>query len=193
LATKLKTHQITDPNTFNDLWDWYGRWKADFPTYQSRRDFIANLYQPIFDRLEGKLSVTTAPDEGLTGWERADREWEKIRSALINAQHEEDFQSIGHKCRELMITTGQAVFDAAKHPSPDGVPPSTTDAKRMIESYVATTLAGASNSELRKHVKTTFDLANAVQHRRTATRRDAAICVEATRTVINLIKILEGK
>jgi hypothetical protein len=38
-----------------------------------------------------------------------------------------------------------------------------------------------------------LDLANALQHRRTATFRDAAMCVEATTTVINVIAIVAGR
>lgn len=43
-----------------------------------------------------------------------------------------------------------------------------------------------------QHAKATLDLAVHLQHRRTATYRDAALCVEATISVVNLIAIIAG-
>lgn len=63
----------------------------------------------------------------------------------------------------------------------------------MLEAYISSELAGGSNEELRKHARAAFDLANALQHRRTATFRDAALCAEATTSIVNLIAIVSGK
>ncbi len=63
----------------------------------------------------------------------------------------------------------------------------------MLEAYITVELAGGSNEEARRHVKASFALANSIQHRRTATFRDAALCAEATTSVINCIAIISGR
>jgi hypothetical protein len=54
-------------------------------------------------------------------------------------------------------------------------------------------LAGGINEAARRHAKATLDVANDLQHRRTATFRDAALCAEATTSVINLVAIISGR
>ena len=100
---------------------------------------------------------------------------------------------MGLLCRESTISLAQAVYDPAIHPSLDGVEPSETDAKRMIESYIATELVGGSNKELRKHARSAYDLAVVLQHKRNAGFREAALCVEATRSLINIIAVVSGR
>ena len=62
--------------------------------------------------------------------------------------------------------------------------PSSTDAKGMLERIVATGLAGGSNQEARAHAKAAVKLALALQHKRTASFQMAALCAEATSSVV---------
>jgi hypothetical protein len=122
-----------------------------------------------------------------------DRSVEKIIKALETAKNEEDFQTVALLCREAIISLAQAVYDPEKHESFDGVIPSPTDAKRMLENFIAETLKGDSHDYQRKFTKAAFDLAVNLQHRRTAVFRDAALCAEATRSVINVIAVISGQ
>ncbi len=185
---------IEDPNPYSDLWAWYGKWSSgDLPSYQSRRDYIRELYQPLLDMLNlGAKATITQPLEP-TGWARVDRNVDKIVNALEKAKNEEDFQAVALLCREAIISLAQAVYNPEEHRSLDGVMPSPTDAKRMLENYIAETLKGESHDYQRKFAKAAFDLAVNLQHRRTAIFRDAALCVEATRSLINVIAIISGK
>jgi hypothetical protein len=188
---KLST---TDPNLYVDLWSWYGKWSdGSLPTYQSRRRYIADLYQPLLDALRLGTKVTTVQPSEPTGWARVDRSVEKIVKILETAKNEEDFQAVALLCREAIISLAQAVYDPEKHESLDGVKPSPTDAKRMLENFIAETLKGDSHDYQRKFAKATFDLAVNLQHRRTAAFRDAALCAEATRSVINVIAVISGQ
>ena len=188
---KLST---TDPNPYVDLWSWYGKWSdGSLPTYQSRRRYIADLYQPLLDALRLGTKVTTVQPSEPTGWARVDRSVEKIVKILETAKNEEDFQAVALLCREAIISLAQAVYDPEKHESLDGVKPSPTDAKRMLENFIAETLKGDSYEYQRKFAKATFDLAVNLQHRRTAAFRDAALCAEATRSVINVIAVISGQ
>lgn len=186
---------ITDPNPYPDLWSWYGKWSdGSLPTYQSRRRYIADLYQPLLDALHLSAKATAVqPLEEPTGWVRVDRSVDKIVKALETARNEEDFQAVALLCREAIISLAQAVYDPEQHLSLDGVTPSSTDAKRMLESYIAESLKGSSHDYQRKFAKAAFDLAVNLQHRRTAVFRDAALCTEATRSLINVVAVISGQ
>lgn len=144
--------------------------------------------------LEIRRKTTSAvqPQEP-TGWTRVDRNVDKINNELAYGENEEDFQTIGLLCREAIISLAQAVYNSTKHSNVDGISPSNTDAKRMLENYIATELAGSSNETHRKFAKTTVQLAVDLQHKRTASFREAALCAEATRAIINTIAIMSGQ
>lgn len=186
---------INDPNPYADLWAWYGKWSSgDLPTYQSRRNYISQMYQPLIDSLDmNRIEKILEPNSEPTGWDRVDRCIDKVIYHLETAKTEEDFQVVGLLCREALISLGQAVYNPSVHKSVDGVSPSETDVKRMLENYFSTEMAGSSNEELRKHAKASLDLANNLQHKRTANLRDASLCSEATRTVINIVAIISGR
>lgn len=70
---------------------------------------------------------------------------------------------------------------------------SPTDFKRPIEAYLPVELAGGAAEEARRHARTALDLALRLQHQRTATFRDAAICAEATAAVVATVAIVSGQ
>jgi hypothetical protein len=193
IRERLQVIGVEDPNPFPDLWTWYGKWSdGSLPSYQSRRRYIIDLYQSLLDALRlTKTAIVQIAQP--TGWARVDRNVEKIATAMETAKNEEDYQAIALLCREAIISLAQAVYEPEEDGSIDGVPPSETDAKRMLENYLARRLSGQSNEYHRKFAKTSFDLAVSLQHRRTATFRDAALCVEATRSIINTIAIVSGQ
>ena len=183
ILKKLQEIEIEDPNPYPDLWSWYGKWSdGSLPSWQSRRIYINMLYQPLLDSLmiRQKTSTPVRPQEP-TGWARVDRNVDKINKTLVVANNEEDFQSVGLLCREAIISLAQAVYIPEKHVSLDGVRPSSTDAKRMLESYISTELTGGTNEVQRKFAKTTFQLSVDLQHKRTASFREASLCAEATK------------
>jgi hypothetical protein len=189
----LLSLEVEDPNPYPDLWTWYGKWSdGSLPSYQSRRRYIGDLYQPLVEGLCLGKKTTVEPMEP-TRWARVDRNMEKIVRVLELAKNEEDFQSVALLCREAVISLAQAVYVLHKHGTIDGVNPSSTDAKRMLESYIAKEIGGQSHEYHRKFSKAAFDLAVNLQHRRTATFHDAALCAEATRAIVNTIAILSGQ
>ena len=189
VTAELARRQIENPLPYRDLWKWHGRWSSgDLPTWRSRREFVADLVDPLIKRLN--TGETTAEP---TGWERVDRTVPEVRQRLASAKVEEQFQAVGLLCREVLISLGQAVFVPNEHTTLDGINASPTDAKRMLEAYIAASLAGSSNEDVRKHVRAALSLALNLQHKRTASFRDAALCSEATTSVVNLIAILAGR
>jgi len=152
------------------------------------------LYDSLIQQIE-KLNTTsgiqvfTEP----TGWQKVDRSIFGLRQRLETADVEEEFQTVGLLCRETLISLAQIAFDSEKHPTTDGTTPSTTDAKRMLDAFIAAELPGGANEEVRRHAKAALDLANALTHQRTATYRNAALCAEATVSVVNIVAIISGQ
>lgn len=190
----LRERNIENTIPYPDLWDWYGRWKSgDLPSYQSRRQFVAEFIAPLIAQVRqlavGKPIAIAEP----TGWPRVDRTVGEARRRLAEATLEEHFQAVGLLCREVLISLAQAVHDPQQHPPIDDKVPSETDAKRMLEAYIAVSLAGSSQEVARRHARAAYDLAVDLQHRRTAAFRQAAMCVEATSSVVNVIAIASGR
>lgn len=191
----LKERNISDPNPFNDLWEWYNKWHSgNYPSYQSRRIYINDLFDPLIDIIKnGYVSQRVNLYDSLTGWESVDRCLKSIKDKLVKSIHSEEYQQIGLLSREALINLAKEVYDPNIHKSSDDVTPSSTDAKRMLESYLMAELCGKANEISRKHAKASLDFANELQHKRTADFRDAALCAEATISLVNIVSIISGK
>ena len=195
IATGLSERGITNSNPFKDLWGWYGKWSdGSLPSYQSRRVYIAELFDPVLESVKNLKNKSINPVfEEPTGWTRVDRSVGEIKLRLAQSSNEEQCQAIGLLCRESLISLAKVVFIEEDHKTLDGVKASKTDAKRMLEAYIAHQLPGESNESIRKHARASIDLANDLTHRRTAEYRLAALCAEATNAVINIVAIISGR
>ena len=182
-------------NPFESLWDWYGKWKADFPKYQERREYIRDLFAQILSEIEAHKESNVEVLVQLDDWTRIKRTIDKIKSDCQSAQNEEDFQSVGLLCRDVLISLAQAVYDANVHGETDeqGTRIGNSDAVRMIGTYFSVVLKGKQTKELRDYAKATNAIANQLTHKRTATRTDMLLTMSSTIALINFIGILEGK
>ncbi|MGS0763936.1 hypothetical protein [Syntrophomonas curvata] len=188
----LETLGVDNPNPYKSLWDWYGRWsQSDLSTYASRRSFIPNLYQPLIDIITKSTEDSITTEYEPTGWDRVDRAVYEMKKRLATATTEEQFQAIGMLGRETIITVAQQVFDKLIHKTEDGVEPSETDAKRMLDAFLNYELSGASNERTRRFAKSAVDMANHLTHDRMATKRDASMCLVSVTAVASLIKLIQ--
>lgn len=191
LASWLQKLGLDNPNSYKDLWDWYGRWRqGDLPQYIDRRAFVQKLYQELIDTINKSTDEQAQHEFVPTGWDRVDRTVYEMKRRLSVASTEEQFQTIGMLGREALITIAQEVFDKEKHKTSDGVIPSDTDAKRMLDAFILFTLQGTPNERQRKFAKASIDLANQLTHDRMACLSDAQICLTAVSSVANIIRIL---
>lgn len=144
--------------------------------------------QPIFEsvKCDSKIEIFQDP----TGWQKVDRQMLEARKQFGLATDEEHFQTVGLLCREVLITVGLELFKPNVHKIPDDVKVSSTDAKRMLEAIFAFELSGSSNEPARKHAKAAVDLALSLQHKRTADFKTAALCMEGTVSVVNMLAIV---
>lgn len=185
--------EIEYQNQFEDLWDWYGYYKEHFAHYSERRQFIRKLFAPTISAITSRATALKTLSREPTGWERVDRGMAKARQQLVGALHEEDFQTVGLLCREILISLGQEIYDPQHHRCPDGVVPSKTDAARMLDAFLHYSFSGDSYKEVRAHAKASINLSLNLQHRRTATRQLAELCLEATGSTIAVAKILSDQ
>jgi hypothetical protein len=174
---------------------WPGGQKYLEPGKCSHLEAFAKRLSVLVDDVEGDVpqpsSFGRRPAEP-TGWEKVDRALGKALAQLGTATSEEDYQGIGLVCREGLISLAQEVYDPRRHRLEGDPNPSGTDAKRMLEGFIAAELAGGSNEAFRAHVRSALKLANDLQHRRTADHMAASLCIEATTSVVNSIAIVAG-
>lgn len=136
-----------------------------------------------------RVAVFEAP----TGWQKVDRQLQEMRTRLDTADTEEQYQAVGLLCREVLISVAQEVYDPSRYAPIDDKAPSDTDAKRMLEAIFEEELKGSSNEEARAHAKAAVRLALALQHKRLADFRTAALCAEGTWSVVNMLAIVAGR
>jgi hypothetical protein len=113
-------------------------------------------------------------------------------SALASAGAEEECQAIGLLCRETVVSLAQAVTPATGVKTDDGVDPSPSDAKRLLDTFVAGAAAGGSHDEERAFAKACVALASKLVHKRTATPREAALCLFATEATVRIVGLMAG-
>ncbi len=147
--------------------------------------------RPVFS--SQKIGQRTQVFHDPTGWQKVDRQLQEVRLRLNEGQSEEQYQVVGLLCREVLISVSHKVYDAGRHPSKDGVVPSATDAEGMLGLFFSAELTGSGNEEARAHAKGALRLALALQHKRTADFRMAALCAEATSSVVNILAVLCGR
>ncbi len=147
--------------------------------------------RPIF--APQKTGQRTEVFEEPTGWQKVDRQLQEVRLRLDTAESEEQYQAVGLLCREVLISVAQEVYDRASHEPSDDVRTSESDAKRMLEAVFGSELNGSANEEARAHAKAALRLALALQHKRTADFRMAALCAEATSSVVNMLAVIAGR
>lgn len=186
--------EIHNPNTYLDLWQWYEEYKSRFSTYAERREHITKLYAiTISELMEAKKPEIVKIAVDLDEWSKIKRTINEIELLSQRLNKEENCQSLGLLCREVIISLAQVVFDPSKHIVTDVSSVSKTDSKRMLEAYINLELSGSTNETLRKFARATVDLANELTHKRTATKKDALLCKSATISLINFIGIIDEK
>jgi hypothetical protein len=160
-----------------------------------------NLYsQRLFPSLDYTLSfhvgVTTRmvqsdmSKEQQAAHDNINQLWNKLsraHAALFAAQKPEDFQSVGMKCRECLLSLAQTLGQAEMVPEGQEAPQrgNFIDWCELIADHLA---AGGSNERLRSYLKTIskskWQLVNWLTHAQNATTFDGSIAIKATENVL---------
>ena len=160
-----------------------------------------NLYsQELFPSLDYTLSFhvgvttrvmaqrkSTATDEQQDRLAATWRRWTQAAEALDRADEAEDFQAVGMRCRECLLTLIRAI--ANEKMVPDGQsPPKASDFINWSELIANTIARGASADEIRAYLKaiskSSWQLVNWLTHASNAVRFDGHMAIDATEGVI---------
>lgn len=143
--------------------------------------------RPVFKAVP--VSFAGVPIEP-TSWEKVDQQVSEMRDQLARASSEAGYQTVGHLGRELMISLAQAAIEPSDAVGEDGVPPSDTDAVRLLDAYIEKALLGRNNKALRGAVRGVVKATSAVLHDRNAAQQDAALLAELVLASVRLVHIL---
>ena len=183
-----------DFSTFRTYWgrhDGYGSWQA-------RRDMLEEIFGPIHDRLAelksraltSSLADPVSP-RGRTGWSKVDEEIAELRRHLQSARTPQDYRNVGNDCVIVTEALSRLVYDPSRHLRAGETPPPVGNTKQRLERFVEDGLGGSDNAELRKMARAVIELAQAVKHRDTSTRRTAGMAADAVILLANLLRRVE--
>ena len=175
----------------HDIWDVHcsgSRWWAisNSLNYYSQEDFTSRdvaltFHVGLMVRIASREDVPiTEEAAGLLS--RAWRLWEQAVESLDGAREAEDFQAIGVRLREAMVTYAGEVADPALIPE-GGAAPKAADVVGWTNLVIADQAEGSSSKQLRSYAtkltRETWDYVNWLTHAKNAIAYDAHIGVAA--------------
>ena len=189
-AEKVTTRRLYGESY--DIWDvWTSRdrwWVITRPTnLYSQTDFVsmevAFTYHVGLAVVLAHRSAPPEADDDLLRIAGPWRRWREADDELNEAVEAEDFQSVGMRCREALLSLTNELADPSMVPAGETAPRK-SDFVHWSEYIAGAVVAGGSLADVRSHLKTTaksaWDLAGWLTHAKTATRTDAKIVLEAT-------------
>jgi|GEM_PF-2894984 len=70
VVKELANRGFDNPLPYRDLWQWYGRWSSDgaLKTYQSRRSFVAAIFDPLVKTIQRPVANQSGGDSNKMAW-----------------------------------------------------------------------------------------------------------------------------
>ena len=175
-------HDIWDVHCENSRW-----WAASCPlNYYSQEDFtsrdvVLTFHIGLMARVMTRRQVPITEDASSllpNAW----RLWEQAVETMTTGREAEDFQSVGVRLRECLVTYASEIADADL--VPDGTtPPKGADVVAWSALLADRLAPGSSSEQLRSYVKKlareTWDLVNKLTHAKSAGSYDAEIAAAA--------------
>lgn len=166
----------------------YGSWQA-------RREILDKFFRPVheeLDRLEEAafhaVVAEPASPHTATGWPAVDTELTELKRRFRTATTPQDYRDVGNRAVAVLEALSRTVYDASKHLREGESLPSPDKTKQRLGRYVETSLAGSDNVEVRGLAVKVIELAQAVKHSTTPTRRDAGITADAVILLANILR-----
>lgn len=183
-------HDIWDVHTVRDRW-----WVITNPTNMYRQDQFPNMDLALTFHVGLCLRMPRSERRDLADLRvepLADcwRALEQASEALQHAEEVEDYQAIGMRCREALVSFVHAAQEVV--PLPEAVErPKGSDFVAWSGHIVAGTLGGASQKERRALItsstKATWAFCNWLTHTRSAHLHDAEAAVASTELLLSLL------
>jgi hypothetical protein len=186
-----------------DVWDVHtdkNRWwvitnptnlylQSDFPSMNNALTFHIGLTQRVFSRQGSEAPVAVDERQRFLGlW----RQWEQAARAQEEGREAHDFQAVGARCRETLLSFVHVMASARLVPSGAEVPKK-SDFIHWSEQLVNAVAAGAKDERLRRYLKSlarqTWEYVSHVTHERKATVMDGELAVRFTSHLLAVFSI----
>lgn len=153
------------------------------------RDVVLTFHVGLMLRVATQHNVPIT-GEAATLLPQAWRMWEQATDTLSTAREAEDFQAVGVRLREAMVSYAGEVQDDVM--VPDGVePPKSADVIGWTNLLTDHLAGGSSSGQLRSYLKKltreTWDYVNKLTHAKSATRWDAEIGAAAVSHFLSVV------
>lgn len=149
-------------------------------------DYTITFHIGLTTRISAR-EAQTAPDQQRDRLAIAARKWEQASEAFGLASESEEFQVVGMRCRECLVSLAKAIASPAMVP-PGTDPPKAADFINWSE-LIANHLAKGPSSDLvrgymKSTAKTTWQLVSWLTHTSSAVRFDGQLALDATQSVL---------
>ena len=188
------THDIWDVETDKDRY-----WVITEPTnLYSHTEFPSMDYALSFHiGLMNRMSAnqhTSATNEDIYRTPKAWRQWEQTHEALEIAEEAEDFQAVGVRCREILVTLVEEL-ETSKFIKDESPNIKKADVKGQLATVYDLLAPGKGMRKIRSHLKfnsdSTWELVSWLTHHKNAVRDDAKYVMNATeQLMLNTLNIV---
>ena len=204
-AEKLTSERIFGRK--HDVWDVQGSdgrwWVITNPTNLYNHDDHPSMHTAfalhigVTARLAARESLKAPVDEEMRN--RAAAAWrlyEQAAEALDRSDEAEDFQAVGARCRECLITFTTAIADESFVPSGE-VAPKKSDFVGWSRCIVGAWTSGARSERPRAYLRNlaeqTWKLVSWLTHEKNATRLDGTLALDATAHTIEMFSLAQTR
>jgi hypothetical protein len=155
-------------------------------------DYTFSLHVGLMARVASR-DAKRAPSSQRHRLRAAWRRWETAIAALDVAREAEDFQAVGMRCRETLITLVKSLQKAVILPNGESLPKGSNVPEwfALVASHFA---SGSRNEHVRSYLRTTsketWQLVNWLTHTSTASLHDARLAIEATSGLLNITSLV---
>jgi SEC-C motif len=179
-----------------DVWDARtneGRWWViTNPTYFYSQELIKSMDVALSFHIGLTSRMTARVSQGRVNRDNRVRELlrrlDAANESLDRAKEVEDFQAVGMRLRELLLTLTAKLSELELEPLSRTDTPKKADFKAWSNIYAESIASGPASQHLRALLKATstetWDYVNWLTHARNASKQDADIAVSATHQVI---------
>lgn len=190
----MGSHDIWDVETNKDRY-----WVITDPTnlYSQSEfksmDYALSFHVGLMVRMSAR-QYNNASDEDIWKTPKTWRQLEQTHEAFEKADEAEDYQAIGVRCREALITFTTEIT-ARKLLAEIMTEAKRGDVKAQLETIYGALASGNSMRKIRAHLKSsvgdTWELVGWLTHHKNAVKQDAEYVIEATQQLIlNTMRII---
>lgn len=168
----------------------YGSWAA-------RRAMVSEFFGPLHQELERREEsvlrdlVEPISLRKVTGWPSVDLEIAELRRHFHTAATPQDYRNIGNDVVAVLEALSAAAYEPSRHLFEGEVQPKVVDAKKRLTRVVEVDCKTLGGAELRRHARSTIELAQAVKHNPAGTRTQAGIAADAAIQLANMIRRIQ--